>query len=121
MKDGVSYLLTDLILIVFIWVVRVIRTTPTAIVTVGVAAATATALVVIATTICLLVSATATAISCSCIGHHMVLLPLYLLRHNSRFSVKKPGVDGLWADRFRHLIDLLNQRIVISIKTIENI
>jgi hypothetical protein len=119
MKDGVSYPLTDLTLMVFIWVVRVTRTTPTAIVTVGVVAATATALVVIATTICLPVSATAT--SCSCISHHMVLLPLHLLRRNSRFSVKKPGVEGLWADHFRHLIDLLNQRIVISIKTIENI
>jgi hypothetical protein len=95
--------------------------TPTAIVTVGVASATATAVDVIATAICLPVSATATATSCSCIGHHMVLLLLHLLRHNSRFSVKKPGVEGLWADRFRHLIDLLNQRIVISIKTVENI
>jgi hypothetical protein len=38
---------------VFIWVVRVARTTPTAIVTVGVAAATATAVAIIATMICL--------------------------------------------------------------------
>jgi hypothetical protein len=106
---------------VFIWVVRVARMNPTAIVTVGVVVPTATPVAVIATVICLPVSTTATTTSCSCIGHHMVLLPLHLLRRNSRFSVKKPGVEGLRADHFRHPIDLLNQRIVISIKTIENI
>jgi hypothetical protein len=95
--------------------------TPTNIVTVGVAAATTTAVAMITTVICLPVSTTATATLCSCIGHHMVLLPLHLLRRNSHFSVKKPGVEGLRADRFRHPIDLLNQRIVISNKTIENI
>jgi hypothetical protein len=94
---------------IFIWVVRVAKMTPTAIVMVGVAAVTATAVAVIAIVICLPVSATATATSCSCIGHHMVLLPLHLLRRNSRFSVKKPGVEGLRADRFCHPIDLLNQ------------
>jgi hypothetical protein len=106
-----------LTLMVLVGIIKITRTTTTII--------AATTMAPLKTTTSLLLGATTTTNTCSSIGQHMILLlllPLRFLHDETCFSVlEEARVECLGTDRLGHTIDLLNQGVVVTVETIQNI
>jgi hypothetical protein len=99
---------------IMIGIVRITRMTVASVV----ADRATTAPLVTATSLLFVATIAAT---CSSICKHMILLLLIflgLLHHQACFSVEKMGIESFRTDRVSHPIDMLDQRVVVSIQPI---
>jgi hypothetical protein len=115
-KCCVPKLAADLTLMILVGIVRVTHVATTSMMT--------TTTVPLKTPTSMLLGATTTTTTHSSVGEHVILLlllPPRFLHDEVHFSTKETRIERLWTDWLGHPIDLLNQRIVVCIKTIHNI